>query len=206
MEKNLTFILGITSVVVSVSMFGLKYIFDFLFKDETILKPKANQLFFIPSFKHIRKIIFQKITDDNYIKIKESISAVYALLLVSNTRYYVPERLSELLEQLYNKFDESLDKTTDKPISTKDVNKLFQKFCNIYFLNYNQYKNSPFSLSYNINSNHKMRIFLLRIKYFYRYLLYMFSIFVGSIGIILISITIIVIIIQIIIKMFPNVK
>lgn len=203
MEKNLTFILSVTSIIVTLSIFILKYIFDFIFKDETVLKPKANQLFFIPSFKYMRNIIFQKVTEQNYLKIKETISAIYSLLLVSNTRYYMPEKLLTDLEQLIKQFDESLDKTTNKPINIKKVNKLFQKFCNKYFLNYNQYKNSPFSFSYEITSQHKLRIWFLRIKYSYYYIFHVVFTFFIVVGVIIISINVILIIIQIVLK-FQN--
>ena len=204
MEKNLTFILSVTSIIVTLSIFILKYIFDFIFKDETVLKPNANQLFFIPSIKYMRNIIFQKVTEQNYLKIKETMSAIYSLILVSNTRYYMPEKLLTILEQLIKQFDESLDKTTNKPINIKKVNKLFQKFCNRYFLNYNQYKNSPFSFSYKITSQHKLRIRFLQIKYFCYYMFHVAFTFFIVVWVIIISINVILTIIQIVLKFQNN--
>lgn len=133
-----------------------KHFGPLLFGIDSTLKEQVNKYFFIPSYTDITKIIFVSITEENRDSIRKHIEQIHAIVNSNNARYYVPEHITFQLDELCVLFYNSRD--------IKEVNASFQKFCDNYFITFNVYKDSPFSLEYSIVPNHKNRIKKIRRK------------------------------------------
>lgn len=134
----------------------LKYLYTLTFCIDPDLKKKAKDTFFIPTYTDITKVLFINITKENKYEIRKHIDHMHSILNSNNTRYYVPEVLAFQLDKLQSLFYSSNN--------IDELNRVFQKFCDKYFVQFNLYKDSAFILKYSIVSNQEKRIRKLQMK------------------------------------------
>ncbi|MGK4109285.1 hypothetical protein [Enterococcus cecorum] len=140
----------------------LKQLFGYFFKDIS-LPPEGNKRFMIPAYHIIQSIIFDKITSDNYSKMKKKILHIYTFSTIKNTKYHLPETLLFSLDDLVYLLKAE---TTD----FNKINKAYQKFCNQYHFYFNRYKGALFFYSYHITNKHywrKVKLQLIRLLHLF---------------------------------------
>lgn len=146
----------LTTVLATVAIPVLKYLYSLMFVIDSKLKEQVNTKFFIPTYMDIRNIIFTTVTKENKGQILKHLVSIYSTLNSDGARYYVPEQICFKLDELCVLFHNS-----------NDISKLdnaFQEFCEIYFIEYNSYRDSTFRLFYSIVPNHKDKIKKIRKK------------------------------------------
>ena len=158
--------IAIFSLLFTVITTTLKFIFGKIIAPLSYTHDQANKRFFIPSYNIVRQIIFDKITENNIDNLKNCIVKLNILLKIQNTRYYVPESLVFLIDDL----SLLLDNYENKCDIVK-VNAAYQKFSNSYFFYYNLCKGSFFQFEYSITSKHKPRVLWRRLLRLFDFLI-----------------------------------
>lgn len=140
----------LVTAALAIAIPTLKYLYTLTFCIDPDLKKKAKDTFFIPTYTDITKVVFKKITEENKYKIRKHIEHMHSILNSNNTRYYVPEVLAFQLDKLQSLFYSSNN--------IDELNTVFQKFCDIYFVQFNIFKDSAFILKYSIVPNQEKRV------------------------------------------------
>lgn len=146
-EKLLSVVLTAT---LGIAIPILKHLGTLIFVIDSTFKENVNKYFFIPTYTVITKILFRTVTEENRDVIRNHIEHIQSIVNSNNARYYVPEHITFQLDELCVLFYNSSD--------IDELNASFQKFCKNYFIAFNVFKDSPFSLEYSIVPNHKKRI------------------------------------------------
>ena len=134
-----------------------KHFFTLIFSIDPTIKKEVNETFFIPTYADFTKILFKTVTKLNKNSIRKHIERIYAVLENSNNaRYYVPE---QILFQLYE-----LKRLFYSSNNISELNTVFQKFCDIYFIEFNSFRDSAFILKYSIVPNQEKRIRTIQMK------------------------------------------
>ena len=150
--------IAIFSLLFTVITTTLKFIFGKIIAPLSYTHDQANKRFFIPSYNIVRQLIFDKITENNVDKLKNCMLKLNILLKIQNTRYYVPENLVFLIDDLLLLLDNNENK-----YDIVQINATYQKFSNSYFFYYNLCKGSFFQFEYSITRKHKLRVFRCRL-------------------------------------------